>query len=145
MSTNHPIAKKLQKLRWTFSVLLFFSAFTVHAQYVWSSEDYSKWRYDTFRQHPRFHDKFSPTDPDYLLLNAAVFYLTNEQRVKYGVYPLPYHRGLETAAYNHSLKMATHNFFSHSNNLDNSRKSTSDRAMLAGISNPYLAENIAYH
>lgn len=145
MSTNNPIAKKLQSLRWRFSVLLFFSAFTVHAQYVWSSEDYSKWTYDTFRQHPHFHDKFSPTDPDYLLLNAAVFYLTNEQRVKYGVYPLPYHKSLETAAYNHSLKMATRNFFSHSNNLDNSRKSTSDRAMLAGISNPYLAENIAYH
>ena len=145
MSTNNPIAQKLQNLRWRFSVLLFFSAFTVHAQYVWSSEDYSKWTHDTFRKYPHFHDTFSTDDPDYLLLNAAVFYLTNEQRVKYGIYPLPYHESLEIAAYNHSLKMATGNFFSHSNNLDNSRRSTSDRGKLAGISNPHLAENIAYN
>jgi len=145
MRTHNPFIKQFKNLKWTFSFLVFLVTYTVSAQYTWNTKDYSKWTHDTFRKYPHFHDTFSTDDPDYLLLNAAVFYLTNEQRVKYGIYPLPYHESLEIAAYNHSLKMATGNFFSHSNNLDNSRRSTSDRGKLAGISNPHLAENIAYN
>lgn len=91
-----------------------------------------------------FHQEFSKANPDYLLLDAAVFYLTNEQRSILGIPILPYHKLLEVAAYNHSMKMATTNFFSHENPVDASRASTEDRGHLAGVVNPKFAENIAY-
>ena len=126
-------------------LLLAVSINSLFGQSYWQTEDYSNWDHTNFRDNQLFHQTFSTTDPDYLLLNAAVFYMTNEQRTKLGVPILPYHKLLEVAAYNHSMKMATTGFFSHRNSVDASRASTEDRGRLAGISNPKIAENIAYN
>lgn len=116
-----------------------------HAQSSWKLEDYSKWNHTNFRQNQSFNRPFSITNPDYLLLDAAIFFMTNEERSKVGVAPMRYHKLLEVAAYNHSYKMATTGFFSHQNSVDGSRYSTSDRGQLAGVTNPSFAENIAYN
>lgn len=115
------------------------------AQSTWQLDDYSKWDYTNFRQNNIFYQPFSTFNPDYLLLDAALFYMTNEERSKVGVPELRYHKLLEVAAYNHSMKMATTNFFSHENSVDHSRFNPSDRGKLAGVSNPSFAENIAYN
>lgn len=117
----------------------------VMAQSNWQLEDYEQWNHTNFRQNPVFNQTFSTSNPDYLLLDAALFFMTNEERAKVGIAPMRYHKLLEVAAYNHSLKMATTGFFSHTNSVDASRSSTSDRGKLAGISNPSFAENIAYN
>lgn len=114
-------------------------------QSLWKIEDYEKWDHLNFRQNQSFNQPFSVSNPDYLLLDAAMFFLTNEERSKVGVPPMRYHKFLEVAAYNHSLKMATTGFFSHYNSIDVYRKSTGDRGKLAGITNPHIAENIAYN
>jgi uncharacterized protein YkwD len=129
---------------------LFFAIFCclqgiIFAQSAWRIEDYSKWDHSNFRQNPSFNRPFSTSNPDYLLLDAIIFFMTNEERSKVGVAPMSYHKMLEIAAYNHSLKMATTGFFSHQNSVDASRYSTSDRGKLAGVSNPSFAENIAYN
>jgi uncharacterized protein YkwD len=115
------------------------------AQSAWQLEDYSKWNHNNFRQNQNFNRAFSTTNPDYLLLDAAIFFMTNEERAKIGVQPLRFHKSLEVAAYNHSMKMATTDFFSHQNSKDQSRYSTTDRGKLAGVFNPSFAENIAYN
>ncbi len=66
-------------------LLLAFSINSLSGQSYWQTEDYSKWDHTNFRDNQLFHKTFSTTDPDYLLLNAAVFYMTNEQRTKLGV------------------------------------------------------------
>ena len=126
-------------------ILIVFYLNVLTGQVSWQTKDYSNWDHTNFRSNQLFHQTFSTNDPDYLLLNALVFYMTNEQRSKYGVPPLPYHKLLEIAAYNHSMKMATTGFFSHRNSVDASRASTEDRGRLAGIVNPKFAENIAYN
>jgi uncharacterized protein YkwD len=63
--------------------------------------------------------------------------------LKVGIAPMHYHKLLEVAAYNHPMKMAITNFFSHTNSVDASCSSTSNRGKLAGFSNPSFAENIA--
>jgi uncharacterized protein YkwD len=118
---------------------------SVQAQSSWQLEDYEKWSHTNFRQNAVFNQTFSTSNPDYLLLDAALFYMTNEERAKVGVAPMRYHKLLEVAAYNHSYKMATTGFFSHTNSVDASPASTSDRGKLAGISNPSFAENITYN
>jgi len=126
-------------------ILFVFYLNALTGQTSWQTKDYSKWNHTNFRSNPLFHQTFSTSDPDYLLLNAAVFFMTNEQRTKHGVSTLPHHKLLEVAAYNHSMKMATTGFFSHRNSVDASRASTEDRGRLAGIANPKIAENIAYN
>ena len=115
----------------------------VFAQSTWKIEDYSDWNHSNFRQNQIFNQPFSNSNPDYLLLDAALFFITNEERAKVGIESMRYHKLLEVAAYNHSMKMATTGFFSHQNSKDASRSSTSDRGKLAGVSNPSFAENIA--
>ena len=115
------------------------------AQSTWKIEDYSDWSHNNFRQNQIFNQPFSNSNPDYLLLDAALFYMTNEERTKVGVNPMQYHKLLEVAAYNHSLKMATTGFFSHQNSKDASRASTSDRGKLAGVSNPSFSVTIEFN
>jgi len=114
-------------------------------QSLWKVEDYEKWDHRNFRQNKSFNEPFSISNPDYLLLDAALFFMTNEERSKVGIPPMRYHKFLEVAAYNHSLKMATTGFFSHYNSIDVSRNRPSDRGKIAGITNPSIAENIAYN
>ena len=130
----------MKKILFTLALLVSFSSF---GQENWKLQDYSKWDYTNFRQNQLFNQPFSTLDPDYLLLDAAVYYLTIEERAKLDIPTLPYHKLLEVAAYNHSMKMATTGFFSHRNPNDNSRTKTEDRGKLAGVSNPKFAENIA--
>ncbi len=117
----------------------------IFGQLTWKIDDYQNWNHSNFRQNKIFNQPFSTTNTDYLLLDAALFYITNEERVKVGIEPMRYHKLLEVAAYNHSMKMATTSFFSHQNSIDASRYSTSDRGKLAGVTNPSFAENIAYN
>jgi uncharacterized protein YkwD len=114
-------------------------------QSLWEIEDYEKWDHLNFRQNQSFNQPFSISNPDYLLLDAALFFMTNEERSKVGTPPMRYHKFLEVAAYNHSLKMATTGFFSHYNSIDVSRNRPGDRGKIAGITNPSIAENIAYN
>ena len=126
-------------------ILLLFIPLLSFSQGNWKEEDYFKWNHTNFRQNQLFNQPFSVSKPDYLILDAVLYYLTNEERAKFGLPTLPYHRLLEIAAYNHSMKMATTNFFSHRNPIENSRSTTEKRGKLAGISNPKFAENIAYN
>ena len=115
------------------------------SQNCWQTSDYSIWEYTNFRENELFNQPFSTINPDYLLLDAAVFYLTNEERAELGLSVLRYNKLLEVAAFNHSMKMATTGFFDHTNRLDATRRGTTERGKLAGVANPRIAENIAYN
>ncbi len=120
-------------------------SYVAQSQNYWKVENYDNWTYQNFQQNPLFKKPFSTSNPDYLLLDAALFYLTNAERAKVGIAPMRYHKMVEIAAYNHSKSMATQNFFSHTNSNSMARKSPSDRGKLAGIANAAFAENIAYN
>ena len=117
----------------------------VHGQSSWKLSDYSRYTHENYQSFSAFNNAFSTSNPDYLLLDAALFYMVNAERAKRGIAPMRYHRLIEVAAYNHSKKMAVTDFFSHQNPKDASRKSPEDRGRLAGVSNPSFAENIAYN
>ncbi len=91
----------------------------------------------------RFTDTLDFYDLDFSLINHIIFHLTNEVRKEYGLSQLKYNKHLQTAAANHSKLMAGMSFFSHTNPYDFTRKTASDRAALAGITNPIVSENLA--
>jgi uncharacterized protein YkwD len=69
--------------------------------------------------------------------------VTNEERLKRQLPALAHHPALELAAQLHSRAMVEGRFFSHQNGRDAARRQPADRAKLAGIANPRIAENIA--
>ncbi len=125
-----------------FVVLLFSTSLS---QTGWRHSDYKHTTPQNFRDNPLFSQTIDFARIDYPRLNAAIFFVTNEARVKNGRKPLNFALELERSAYLHAKSMVEQNFFSHENPHEKERKSVEQRARLAGIKNPFVAENIATH
>ncbi|MBP1668039.1 MAG: hypothetical protein H6Q21_405 [Bacteroidetes bacterium] len=98
---------------------------------------------EAFRKDKSFNDTLDFCTVDLPRLNALVFYMTNEIRAKHKLPALEYAKELEDAASMHSRDMVMKDFFSHENPFDKKKKTPNDRALLTGVQNPYIAENIA--
>jgi uncharacterized protein YkwD len=113
------------------------------AQSRWQQKDYKAVTHLNFRNNPIFQQKLDK-NLDYGLLNATLFYVVNEYRVKNRKTALNYHTNLEIVAWNHARQMGQFMFFGHDNPKDAKRSKLENRGDLAGISNPFLTENLAY-
>lgn len=124
----------------------FVMAFALHTnamgQSAWKKENFATVTVANFRSNAVFNKVIDAGRVDYSLVNACLYYVVNEQRVKGGLPVVPHHIALETAAFFHSKKMAEQSFFDHSNPKDATRQTADLRARLAGIANPFIAECI---
>jgi uncharacterized protein YkwD len=118
-------------------ILLSFAAFSQNAA------DYQGISLKSFRNEKRFNDTLDFCNIDLSRLNALLFYMTNEVRIKHKLPALEYAKELENAAAMHSRDMVNHDFFSHIDPMDSEKKTPNDRAAIMGIKNPHIAENIA--
>lgn len=109
----------------------------------WRLSDYGKHDSASFRRHAPALQPVRRGTIDYGLLEAAIFYAANEQRVLHGVAAFRYSEGLRRAARTHSQDMATFGFFSHKNPHDPTRRTPFERMALQGVSGGSWAENIA--
>lgn len=98
---------------------------------------------EKFRSMAAFDDPIDAEKPNYVLINEAVYFVTNEARVKQGKSRVPYHPLLAKAAFDYAHEMVTKDFFSHDHPSDPAQRTPSDRGKRAGIKNANLAENIA--
>ncbi len=130
-------------LRFLLVFILVFSYGFVTAQTRWENKNYKKISQSNFRDNPIFSQNIDK-NIDYGLLNATLFYLSNEYRVKNHKTPLIYNIALEITAWNHAKQMGLFSFFAHENPKDAKRHKLENRGELAGITNPFLAENLAY-
>ena len=105
-------------------------------------EDYDSHNYETFAKLPAVNAVLEDDTLDMTLLNAAIFFETNRQRVLQGLKEFKHSPALEKAAYEHSLDMVKYNFFSHTSPV-RGKNSMVQRLALVGISNAFSAENIA--
>ncbi len=113
------------------------------AQIAGNKDYYSDLTLKNFRKEKLFHEQLDFDSIDYIRLHAAIFFVTNEERARNKLSFLEYAPELERAAQMHSRDMYENSFFSHYNTYDSNKKTPNDRAALAGILNPYTAENIA--
>jgi uncharacterized protein YkwD len=97
---------------------------------------------DTYRKSEIFNKSIETNDEGIKILDAVLFYVTNEQRIKEGLAPLKYNKYLEKTALLHSEDMVKQGFFDHINHKNKKHKTPEDRAKSVGIQNPYIAENI---
>lgn len=130
------VAAALLFLLWTGSPFL-------AADTRWSGDNYRSFTAENWTGFVAFQERLDFQALDYPLLNAAVFFATNEARLRQGMKALPWAPELERSAWNHAKRMCEKDFFEHEDPFDPRRKEPSDRGRLAGIANPSLAENIA--
>lgn len=124
-------------------LLLISAALTTSLFAEWNDAKYTSATLANFRNHAELNRVISFENPDYRSIHAAIYFVTNEIRVKNKLPALEYSRNLEIAAYNHAKHMVEGGFFAHVNPRETSRKDPEARARLAGILNPHIAENIA--
>jgi uncharacterized protein YkwD len=115
-------------------------SFLIKSSYC--QENYYSYKTDNFRKAPIFNTQIDPKNPDTKILDAAIFYVTNETRIKHKLSFLEYHHLLEETALLHSGNMVSQHFFDHINTKSKKYKTPDDRARFVGIQNPFLAENI---
>ena len=107
----------------------------------WNNTFYNKYDASKFQKLEIVNQLIDRNNIDYKLFNAAIFYCTNIQRVKYGKKPFKHSEALEEAAQSHSKDMVTHNFYSHKSPV-RGKNTMSDRLSLVGIDFDFNAENI---
>lgn len=126
----------------TFLSLLFLVvSLSSPAQSVWESEYYNRYNHHNFTTFAHFDSVIHPNQFDHALLNAAVFFETNRQRVLYGLAPLKHHSSVEQCAQGHSNDMANFHFFSHTSTVPG-KYTLSQRAEKVGFRDAYIGENI---
>lgn len=112
------------------------------AQKKWKDTYYVQLTDANFRDFRLFNQPIDHRNIDYKVLNAVVFFVTNEARLEKGLPALEFQPNLEIMAWNHSISMAEKDFFDHLNPKDRKRRDPRKRARLAGIVNPNIGENI---
>ncbi len=109
----------------------------------WSTDMYAKYSYTDYTDYAAFNQPIDETDYNVGLLEAAMFYETNRQRVKYGLPQLKFDYNTWVCAHNHSVDMVNYDFYSHESPVAG-KHTMSDRFEQVGYENCWCAENIAY-
>jgi len=107
----------------------------------WDAKYYTGYSVQTFKQLPAVQQKISATKFNHRLLDAALFFRTNEERIKNNLPQFNFSIALEKAALGHSIDMVQHNFYAHTSPVPGSQNMT-DRLKRVGVDYRTCAENI---
>ncbi len=109
----------------------------------WRDSDYKTTSRQAFMKLPQIKEKIDDNNFDQALLDACIFYVTNEKRVAHNRSPFKHSSSLRKAADMHSEDMARDNFYSHINPKDGSKRDPGMRMARFGVGDGQKAENIA--
>lgn len=98
-----------------------------------------------FRKIPELHKPIDAKNPNNALMDAALFHLTNQQRIIHRLPPFNYAFSLHKAANGHSEAMITQDFYSHENPFSPANRKVTDRIFLHTWEFREMAENIAQY
>ena len=125
-------------------VLLLLCAFVGFAQSNpehWDAKYYTGYSVQTFKQLPAVHKKIVGSTFNHRLLDAAIFFRTNEERIRYNLPEFNFSIALEKAALGHSIDMVRYNFYAHNSPVPGQADMT-DRIKRVGVDYGTCAENI---
>lgn len=123
-------------------LFILLSAISVHVYAQWSDDMYTRYMYTNYTDYSAFNQSIEETEYNAHLLEAAIFYETNYQRVKHGLSQLRHEYNLSVCAHNHSVEMVQQDFFSHTSPIPGKER-MKDRLAQVGYKNCASAENIA--
>jgi len=88
---------------------------------------YTGFNLGTFFNISALNNRISNAEINFDLLNAAIFYCTNNERYRFNLPICNFHEKLLDSSISHSLQMKLHNFFSHENPIDNRNRNLDNR------------------
>ena len=88
----------------------------------WDAKYYAGYSVQTFKQLSSVHQKIAGSKFNHRLLDAAVFFRTNEERIKNNLPQFNFSIALEKAALGHSIDMVQHHFYAHDSPVSGSQK-----------------------
>jgi uncharacterized protein YkwD len=112
------------------------------AAQTWISSDYKRFNQEEFLQLAAVHQTINYKKMDRGLLQAAMFHVTNLERVKYGLPPFEHSDAIERVASGHAADMVTFQFYSHVSQVKG-KKTVNDRFALEGLPSVLVGENIS--
>ncbi len=134
----------MKSIYYTLSCVLCSMAILSHAQSLyWSAEMYNKYTYINYTDYKPFNQSIEDSGFDIDLMEAAIFYETNRQRILHDVPQLSFDYNLMVCAHNHSVDMVQYDFFSHKSPVPD-KTTMRDRLAQVGYFPHASAENIAY-
>lgn len=125
---------------------LFSITFLIFSQFLlaqtWIPSDYNRFTPQQFFQLAAVNQTINYKKIDRGLLQAAMFYATNEERIKYGLKPFEHSDLIEKVASEHANDMVSYNFYSHVSRVKG-KKTIGERFAREGINRAYIGENIS--
>ncbi|MEB2777198.1 CAP domain-containing protein [Algoriphagus sp. D3-2-R+10] len=109
---------------------------------TWISSDYKRFTPEQFFQLAAVNQTINYKKIDRGLLQAAMFYVTNEERIRYGLTPFEYSDLIEKVASDHANDMVSYNFYSHVSRVKG-KKTIGERFAREGIQRMLIGENIS--
>jgi uncharacterized protein YkwD len=106
-----------------------------------ASTDYLRTEVQSFLKQESLHRAIDFKNIDYPLIQAALFTLTNEERIKHGLKPFQISKEAESSASGHAQDMVTYNFYSHTSPI-RFKRTLRDRLNRSGINPKNIGENI---
>jgi uncharacterized protein YkwD len=98
-----------------------------------------------FMKLPEVNKPIDARNPNNALIDAALFHLTNEQRVIHNLPKFKYSYSLHKATNEHSEAMINQDFYNHENPYSPANRKMTDRIFLYTWEFKEMAENIAQH
>jgi uncharacterized protein YkwD len=114
----------------------------LNAPTIFPDSLYTTFNWKQFETFQPAQEPVNIDNPDYHLLNAAVFYHTNAYRQKMKKPLLQFSPELRNAALHHSLQMSEKGFYNHNNPFDKKMREPVQRIRNFGLESNYYAENI---
>ncbi|RAI85024.1 CAP domain-containing protein [Algoriphagus yeomjeoni] len=128
------------KLRFL-SILLLLISHSLHAQ-TWIPTDYKRFTPEQFFRLAAVNQTINYKKLDRGLLQAAMFFVTNEERIKYGLKPFEHSEVIEKVASEHANDMVSYNFYSHVSRVSG-KKTIGERFSREGLKRMLIGENIS--
>ncbi len=110
---------------------------------AWTIKEYENYTYESFYEREDVNQKIDNNNFDAALLEAALFYATNEIRLAKKKPIFSFHKVLLKSSQIHSAEMEKRNFFDHNNRKNRRLKKLSQRIAKAGGGFSSFGENLA--
>jgi uncharacterized protein YkwD len=124
-------------------LLLLYGVQPVQSQACQADLSYYSCTLEEFLTIESIHTPIDIVQPDYALLDAAIFHLTNQARAEQNFPPFRYFNALHKAAQLHSTLMIDLDFCAHYNSIDTYYYFPLDRVREFDKAIPLISENIA--
>lgn len=107
----------------------------------WTSDSYQKYNEATFYRIETLYEAIDFGKVNFPLLQAAIYFATNEERIKAKLAPFEFRSEIEAVASAHAQDMVKYGFYSHTSKI-RIKRTVLDRFHLEGLNPEYYGENI---